>query len=285
MKNPRFTSFLRPALVCGGLSLLAGSQAARADFALRPNDRVVFYGDSITEQRLYTTFVETFAVTRFPTLPLFFVHSGWGGDRVAGGGGGPIDLRLQRDVLAYNPTVMTVMLGMNDGGYRAFDQGVFDTYSTGISHILDTVQKGAPGVRFMLIQPSPYDDVTRAPNFPGGYNATLGRFSGFLQETAQKRNFGLADMNTPVVTMLQRANAIDAGLAQKIIPDRVHPGAGGHLIMAEALLRAWGAPAIVSDVSIDAGAKRVVRAQNTQVSGLQSSQTAAGATISWTQNE
>ena len=35
-------------------------------FYLRENDRVVFYGDSITDQRLYTTFTETFVVTRFP---------------------------------------------------------------------------------------------------------------------------------------------------------------------------------------------------------------------------
>jgi len=52
---------------------------------------------------LYTTFAETYVVTRFPKLDVAFVHSGWGGDRVTGGGGGPIDVRLWRDVLAYNP--------------------------------------------------------------------------------------------------------------------------------------------------------------------------------------
>jgi len=72
-------------------------------FFLKNGDRVVFYGDSITDQRLYTTFTETYVVTRFPKLDVTFVHSGWGGDRVTGGGGGPIDLRLKRDVLAYRP--------------------------------------------------------------------------------------------------------------------------------------------------------------------------------------
>jgi lysophospholipase L1-like esterase len=41
--------------------------------------------------------------------------------RITGGGGGRIDNRLERDVLAYKPTVMTVMLGMNDGNYKPFD--------------------------------------------------------------------------------------------------------------------------------------------------------------------
>src|SRR5437870_2883356 len=86
---------------------------AQQDFFLRDGDTVVFYGDSITDQRLYTTFVETYTVTRYPRMRVKFVHSGWGGDRVSGGGGGTIDERLRRDVMAYKPTVMTIMLGMN----------------------------------------------------------------------------------------------------------------------------------------------------------------------------
>ena len=42
---------------------------AQGDFYLKDGDRVVFYGDSITEQRLYTTYTETYVVTRFPQLP------------------------------------------------------------------------------------------------------------------------------------------------------------------------------------------------------------------------
>src|SRR6188508_2895490 len=106
----QFTSLIR--ILC---LLTLAVVGARADgFALKDGDRVVFYGDSITDQRRYTSFAETYVVTRFPKLNVSFVHSGWGGDRVTGGGGGPIDVRLWRDVLPYNPTVVTIMLGMND---------------------------------------------------------------------------------------------------------------------------------------------------------------------------
>src|SRR6516165_8120674 len=125
MRTLRFTVLFSSAL------LLAAPAFADESFYLKNGDRVVFYGDSITEQRLYTTFVETFVVTRFPNLKVTFVHSGWGGDRVNGGGGGPIDRRLWRDVFAYKPTVVTVMLGMNDASYRAFDGKIFDTYAKG----------------------------------------------------------------------------------------------------------------------------------------------------------
>ena len=249
---------------------------AQAQFALHNGDRVVFYGDSITDQRLYTLYTESFVRTRFPKLNVTFVHSGWGGDMVGGGGGGNIDLRLSRDVLAYHPTVVTVMLGMNDAGYRAFDQPRFDAYTKGYAHIVDRLKTEDPGVRLTLIQPSPYDDVTRAPGFPGGYNGTLLRYSDYVKDLGTRNGATIADLNSPVVQMLQAANAKDASKAQQIIGDRVHPGDAGHLTMAEALLKAWNAPSLVSAVEIDGG--KVARSENAKVSNLSS---AAG--LSWTQ--
>jgi lysophospholipase L1-like esterase len=277
MKVWQRSAWLCLLLLCLLFLCLGGAVRAQDTFYLKNGDRVVFYGDSITDQRLYTTFVETYIVTRFPKLNVSFVHSGWGGDRVTGGSGGAIDRRLQRDVLPYKPTVVTIMLGMNDGGYKAFDQKVFDTYTSGYEHIVQSLKRDLPALRLTLIQPSPYDDVTRPPTFEGGYNAVLMRYSEFIKELASKQNAGLADLNAPVVNALKKATGADAAVAQRIIPDRVHPGAGGHLVMAAALLKAWHAPALVSAVELDAAGK-VVRAEHTVVSELKSE----GA-LSWTQ--
>ena len=262
-------SFFRR-IMFGFLILLAlGSRSyGQAEFPLKNGDCVVFYGDSITDQRLYTTFVESYVVTRFPRLNVRFIHSGWGGDRVGGGGGGPIDIRLRQDVIAYRPTVMTIMLGMNDGEYRTFDQAVYNRYTTGYENIIKTIKDALPGIRLTVIEPSPYDDVTRPANFAGGYNKVLVRFGQFLRELAQRENLTVADMNSTLVAVLEKAKTVDPKTAQLIVPDRVHPGPGGHLIMAEALLKAWNAPAQVSSVEIDAAAKRVLRAENTAVTGL-----------------
>ena len=105
-------------------------------FYLHSGDTVVFYGDSITDQRLYTMVTELYTVTRYPKLEVRFVDSGWGGDRVSGGGGGPIDLRLQRDVLAFHPTVMTIMLGMNDGHYTSHTAADDETFYAGYRHLV-----------------------------------------------------------------------------------------------------------------------------------------------------
>jgi lysophospholipase L1-like esterase len=266
-------------LVTVGVALVCACSAQDA-FQLKNGDRVVFFGDSITDQRLYTTFIETYVLTRFPDRQITFVHSGWGGDRVTGGAGGGIETRLTRDVIAYHPNVVTIMLGMNDGRYRPFNQQIFDIYSSGYERIVKRLKSDVPGVRITLIQPSPYDDVTRPPKFAGGYNGVLLRYGQFVKSLADSNGMTAADLNGPVTAMLEKAMAVDPELAQKIIPDRVHPGPAGHLIMAESLLRAWGAPAIVSSVEIDAAGKKLVHAENTEVSGLE-----FGPVTSWTQTD
>jgi lysophospholipase L1-like esterase len=266
-------------VVFAGGPIAASSAAVAADFYLRDGDRVVFYGDSITEQRLYTTAVEEFVIRRFPDRDVRFVHSGIGGDRVTGGWAGPIEVRLQRDVIAHRPTVVTIMLGMNDGGYKPFDQATFDTYASGYRRIVARLKESLPGVRITVIKPSAFDDVTRPLDFAGGYNAVLLPYSNFLEELARAETLTIADFNKPVVAGLQRVNAANAQLARQIIPDRVHPGEPGHMIMARALLETWGAPTVVTAVDLDAGAARVVRSENTQVSGLE--KTATG--LAWSQ--
>ncbi|HLH01796.1 MAG TPA: SGNH/GDSL hydrolase family protein [Bryobacteraceae bacterium] len=255
--------------------------AAADNFYLKNGDRVVFYGDSITDQRLYTVLTETYVVTRYPKLDVFFVHSGWGGDKVSGGGGGPIDLRLDRDVIAYKPTVMTIMLGMNDGLYRAETEATDKAYFDGYRHIVEKMKAADPGIRITAIQPSPYDDVTRPPTFPGGYNEVMRSFGKWIANYANEANLQVADLNTPVVAMLRKADQLDPAEAQNIIKDRVHPGFAGHLIMAEGLLEAWHARPLVSSVTIEAGPKPKCSAEYANVSDLAS----ANGGLRWTETE
>ena len=67
------------------LLLLASAPAlaaeAPAPFALRDGDRVVFYGDSITQDGAYARFVEEYVRTRFPRWDIRFYNAGVGGTR------------------------------------------------------------------------------------------------------------------------------------------------------------------------------------------------------------
>ena len=139
----------------------------------------------------------------FRKLKISFVHSGWGGDRVTGGGGGPVDVRLWRDVLPYNPTVMTIMLGMNDGRYRAYDQQIFDEFASGFKHIVQIDQARVPrhphhrDPAFALRRRDPRAAVRRRLQ-PGA-----GALRRLPEGTRRVRaELGVADLNTSVVAAL-----------------------------------------------------------------------------------
>jgi lysophospholipase L1-like esterase len=219
-----------------------GAEAHARGFYLRGGDTVVFYGDSITEQNYYNQYVELYEATRFPGMRIHFYGAGVGGDRVTGGGGGPIDQRLERDVFSEKPTVVTVMLGMNDGGYRATTDEIEQTYVKGYEHLLDSIRQRAPGARLTLLGPSPYDDVTRPVTFPGGYNAVMQHFADVDQSLADKYGAAFANLNPPVAAAIRKADAMDPKLAVLLLPDRVHPDPLAHWVMAEAVLKGWHAP-------------------------------------------
>ncbi len=110
--------------------------------------------------------------------------------------------------------------------------------------------------------------MTREPLFPGGYNAVLLRYSQFVRELARKEHLQDADLNDSVVEALRQANSADPQNAAKLLPDRVHPAAAGHLLMSEALLKSWNAPSLVSSVTIDAAEGKLAESQKVSVTNL-----------------
>jgi len=58
-------SFLKGVLAAGTAISGTGVSAATPGFELQDGDTVVFYGDSITSQKLYTVYTEAFVLTRF----------------------------------------------------------------------------------------------------------------------------------------------------------------------------------------------------------------------------
>ena len=258
--------------------------AADNAFKLKDGDKVVIYGDSITDQRQYSVIIETFVATRYPHLDVRFVNSGWGGDSVNGGGGGPIDTRLQRDVFAYRPTVVTIMLGMNDGGYKAETETNDEKYFSGYKHIVESIRTNLPQARILAIEPSPYDDVTGPPAFPVGgdlqYNEVMRSFGKWIANYAGQSGLDVADLNSEMVQTLRRAQELDPEGAKQIIPGHIHPSFAGHLILAEGLLKAWQARPVVSAVALEVshGTLKVDSAQFAVVSHCSFTPT-----ISWTE--
>jgi lysophospholipase L1-like esterase len=273
---------IREHLLIALLALLAMSRSRSygQEVTLHDGDRVVFYGDSITAQRLYTRFMEDFVLTRDPQLHVTFWNAGIPGDTVNGGYTGDMPTRLKRDLLPHQPTVITIMLGMNDGYYMAFNQKYLDVYEEGYRKLLDAVRSGAPAARVTLISPTPYDEVTHGTEF-AGYNEVISRHSGFVRELAESSRLGFSDFNQVETDLLIGGKQKDSPLAALLIPDRIHPAEASHWVLAAALAHSWGLSPVVSSVQLDATLGRASAAENTQVTDL----TVKDGTLQWTQTD
>ena len=278
MKKRRILPFLSIFFILCTLGLSAAQQQTNARaFFLHDSDRVVFYGDSITAQRYYTRYVEDFLLTRYPGMNVEFFNAGVPGDTVYGGYTGDTAQRLDRDVFPFKPTVVTVMLGMNDPGYVPFDQHIFEVFQGGYKTLLTKLTTALPQVRLTLIASSPYDEVTHGTDFPG-LSQTVQRYGMFVRELAAGRQESFADFNTPLDAVLHAAMRENQNYAALLIPDRIHPSQTAHWVMAEELMRAWHASPEISRVEVDAAKGSAVVSRNADVSEIQ----VTGNGITWT---
>lgn len=271
------------------LSYTCRLNALTKGFYLHDGDRVLFYGDSITEQRYYPIAVQTYVRTRFPNLKVSFVDSAVGGATVEGNWSVSTEEQsLQRDVYPFHPSIVTIMLGMNDAKYQPFEQSTFEAYVRGYTYIVNQLQQHLPGVKIVLIEPSPWDDVTQKPSYynnpdhlPGGYNDTLKRYCAFVRHLGAEYHLMVIDFNTPMVNLLRQSMHSNPSIAAKIIPGRIHPSPSGQLAMAQLLLEAWNAPSIVTFVGINAQHEKIDKCINCSVTNLYSTEK----NISWKQTD
>ena len=232
--------------------------AGAAEFFFKDGDVVVMIGDSITEQHLYSNYVEMWTVTRFPSWKLTFRNVGIGGDTSQGGNG-----RFARDVLSWKPTAMTVDFGMNDGRYRAFGDDTFKPYMDGLQGMAN--QAKAALIRTAWVTPQPLDNNDPGPTALTGYNQTLEKFSEGVAAIAEKNGGLFVDQFHPYLAALDGARGKGPKYDRITAGDAVHPGPPGQALMAASILKGLSFPSLVSSVEIDAAGGKVVAAKNCTV--------------------
>jgi len=270
------------------VALASSTLAADAGFFLHGGDRIVFLGDSITEQRLYTTYVEAYTVTRFPKQRFNFWNSGWGGDtswlrmrshtdekalfaaqadeqqKIVEKA---VDACLSRDVLSFKPTVVTVNFGMNDHNYEPFREDIFRAYVRSQTEIVKMLAKN--GVRVVLLTPQPIEERRPDPD-KDPRNESLRKFSNGLKDVAAKQRALFVDQFDPYMAIMMREHAAraDACIGGG---DAVHPSPVGHTLMAWIILKELKAPALVSSAELDVSGgqgSKVVRETQCRLSNV-----------------
>jgi lysophospholipase L1-like esterase len=238
-------------LLFGRLSV----HAAPAPQPFQSGDRWCVLGDSITAGGYYHRYIEVFYLTRFPELKVEVINCGISGDTVSGA-----LKRLQWDCLAAKPTVVSVMLGMNDVGWNApgYPEEKLRQWRAARTAKYDQEMRDltgalvAAGVKVILLTPSIFDDTADLPRKKcTGGGAALRVFSDRVKAIANEFNLPLVDFNE-TMTVINANRQKDDPHFTIVGPDRVHPGNVGHFVMAYEFLKTQGLAGIVSHIEIDA---------------------------------
>jgi lysophospholipase L1-like esterase len=261
-------------------ALASIGMTAEPEFALQDGDRVVFLGDSITEQKLYTTYIEAYTLTRFPKLKFNFWNSGWGGDTswlrmrsfpdekalfAAEGNAqqklieASVDGPLNRDVVALKPTVVMINFGMNDHNYEPFREDIYNTYVRSQTHLTKSLTKS--GARVVLLTPQPLENHSGDPS-ADPRNKSLRKFADGLKEVAAREGATFLNQFDPYMAIMKREHALNAGACIGG-GDEIHPGPAGHTLMAAIILKKLNAPALVSSAELDVADGQTGKVVNT----------------------
>jgi lysophospholipase L1-like esterase len=234
-------------------ALVFGTSSARTASAaqLQAGDAVAICGDSITEQKLYSVFIEDYLLMCQPVPDLEAHQFGWSGEKTDGFRG-----RMNNDVLPFAPTVATTCYGMNDGAYSAIDPARQEAYRKNTEAIIKTFREG--GVRFIvigspgLVDTYSFDRISGRSYSATNYNNTLADLARIAREVASEQNVIFADVYTPMAAVMKAAKARYGPAYQVAGADGIHPAANGHLVMAYAFLKALGCSGEIGSITWDA---------------------------------
>jgi lysophospholipase L1-like esterase len=216
---------------------------------LRPDDRLAICGDSITEQRVYSAFIEDYLLMCQPAPRLTAVQFGWGGET-----SWQFLPRIEHDVLPFKPTIATIFYGMNDGGYAALTaerEGKFREAMRGAVRKFKDA-----GVRVVVASPgcvdTHYFDKRYTPGHHVVYNKTLATLRDDAREIASAEDCPFADVYDVMFDVQAKAKARYGAEYPLAGPDGFHPVANGHLVIAYALLKAMGCDGDLGTIAFDA---------------------------------
>lgn len=252
---------------------LAGSVQAEPPFA--NGDRVLFLGDSITQDGRYVALVEAYLWAAYPEGDIDVVNAGLSSETVSGitepvhpFPRPNVHERLSSALDRVSPDWVVVCYGMNDGIYHPIEPRIRDAYRDGLTKLVDGIV--ARGAQVILMTPPSFDvDVLpiqarlkeAEDDEPYGYKKPFAKYDETLVALAEvvksladhpgvERVIDIHSVTDDYLTRVKAANP------DYQYGDGVHPPVDGHLAIALGLLRGLGCD--------ESKAKRVL----TQLTGI-----------------
>ena len=243
-----------------GVTVVRAADEPGQGFLIRDGDRVVFYGDSITDTEWYPTLAETYVLTHFPKWRNHFTNRGVSGDN-----SGSIP-RFERDAVVAKADVILYNMGYNDGGYGTLTSPVLEKWLANIEKSVALARQANPAVRFALASPVP-NEVAVSKDPREWYPYVLLSFGAEEAKLARRLNVPFVDTGLGYGQTMGLGQ-VAAGASFALSRDGVHPQREGQTFIAFHLLRGLGADGRIASVAIDVAAAKVEKTERCTVSDL-----------------
>lgn len=205
------------------LSILLSIAGLLAMSAAKPT-RVVFFGDSITQAGVNTGgYIDRLKKT-MPADQFELIGAGIGGNKIY-----DLFLRMDDDVLAKQPDVVVIWVGVNDVWHKA-TSGTGTDPDKFVKFYEAVVKKlQAANVQVVLCTPAAIGEKTDMTNQQDG---DLNQYSQFIRDLSQRQNLPLVDLRKAFqeYDLQNNPDNKDRGI---LTTDRVHLNEAGNQFVAD----------------------------------------------------
>jgi lysophospholipase L1-like esterase len=202
-------------------------------FVHQKKSKVIFFGDSITQagvqQGGYIVKVDSMCKAEGKSEDYEFVGAGIGGNKVY-----DLYLRMEDDVLAKNPDIVIVYIGVNDVWHKSSsgtgtDADKFEKFYQAIINKLK-----AKSIKVALCTPAAIGERT---DFSNPQDGDMNHYSNIIRNLAAKNSLPLIDLRKSFLDYNLKNNPEnkDRGI---LTTDRVHLNAKGNQLVADEMWKA-----------------------------------------------
>jgi lysophospholipase L1-like esterase len=215
------------------LFAIYASGCAAQQVTLSSKERIVFFGDSITELGVkpngYVSLVRQDLKKQLKKIEI--VGAGVSGNKVP-------DLlkRLEKDVLSKKPTVVVVYIGINDVWHYALKglRGTSkDDFKDGLEELAARIEKAK--IKLVLCTPTVIGEKHLGEN---PQDQMLQEYSEVIRKIAKEKKVTLCDLRKAFLDHLKENNRFnqEKGI---LTTDRVHLNLAGNTLVAQTVLKVF----------------------------------------------
>ena len=195
--------------------------------------KILFFGDSITQQGVkpggYIDILQKDLISKGTDNQYELVGAGVGGNKIY-----DLYLRMEKDVLAQNPDVVVIFIGVNDVWHKS-SSGTgtdIDKFGTFYDAIVKKIQQN--GAKVVLVTPAA---IGERNDYSNAQDGDLNFYSKWIRKYAQTNGLGLVDLRT-IFHEYSLANNPENNDKGILTTDRVHLNEKGNQLVAAEMWKA-----------------------------------------------